>query len=118
MSIIRIITLSKILFLHFDSLLLRYMSVEVLRESACDCIHEIISKGMEPVAKKKLVESLLIVLEQSGILIPHEVCRLFKLLFVIVVVSSAFALCLSIFTVRVCFVETCLLVTCQYFIGG
>ena len=23
------------------------MSVEVLRESACDCIHEIIMKGME-----------------------------------------------------------------------
>lgn len=62
------------------------MSVEVLRESACDCIHEIICKGMEPIAKKKLVESLLIVLEQSGILIPHEVCRLFR--FVIVVVSS------------------------------
>ncbi|XP_015780138.1 PREDICTED: exportin-T-like [Acropora digitifera] len=56
----------------FISLLLRYMSVEVLRESACDCIHEIICKGMEPIAKKKLVESLLIVLEQSGILIPHE----------------------------------------------
>ncbi|XP_029201596.2 exportin-T-like [Acropora millepora] len=56
----------------FISLLLRYMSVEVLRESACDCIHEIICKGMEPIAKKKLVESLLIVLEQSGILIPRE----------------------------------------------
>lgn len=74
------------MFLHFDSLLLRYMSVEVLRESACDCIHEIICKGMEPIAKKKLVESLLIVLEQSGIPIPHEVRRLFR--FVIVVVSS------------------------------
>ena len=49
------------------------MSVEVLRESACDCIHEIILKGMEPMAKKELVESLLIVLEQSGILLPQEV---------------------------------------------
>ena len=49
------------------------MSVEVLRESACDCIHEIIMKGMEPLAKKELVESLLSVLEKSGILEPQEV---------------------------------------------
>ena len=49
------------------------MSVEVLRESACDCIHEIIMKGMEPLAKKELVESLLSVLEKSGILKPQEV---------------------------------------------
>lgn len=57
---------------RFISLLLQYMSVAVLRESACDCIHEIILKGMEPMAKKELVESLLIVLEQSGILLPQE----------------------------------------------
>ena len=49
------------------------MSVEVLRESACDCIHEIIMKGMEPLAKKELVESLLSVLEKSSILEPREV---------------------------------------------
>ena len=49
------------------------MSVEVLRESACDCIHEIIMKGMEPLAKKELVESLLTVLEKSSILEPQEV---------------------------------------------
>ena len=49
------------------------MSVEVLRESACDCIHEIIMKGMEPLAKKELVESLLSVLEKSSILEPQEV---------------------------------------------
>ena len=55
------------------STLLRYMSVEVLRESACDCIHEIIMKGMDPMAKKELVESLLSVLEKSGILMPQEV---------------------------------------------
>ena len=55
------------------STFLRYMSVEVLRESACDCIHEIIMKGMEPLAKKELVESLLSVLEKSGILEPQEV---------------------------------------------
>ncbi|CAH3151650.1 unnamed protein product [Porites evermanni] len=48
------------------------MSVEVLRESACDCIHEIIMKGMEPLAKKELVESLLSVLKKSSILEPQE----------------------------------------------
>jgi len=57
---------------RFISALLRYMSVEVLRESACDCIHEIIMKGMDPMAKKELVESLLSVLEKSGILMPQE----------------------------------------------
>lgn len=56
----------------FISLLLRYMSVEVLRESACDCMHEIIIKGMEPVAKQELVESLLSVLEKSGVLQLQE----------------------------------------------
>ena len=49
------------------------MSVEVLRESACDCIHEIIMKGMEPLVKKELVESLLSVLEKSSILELQEV---------------------------------------------
>ena len=59
--------------LLFPSALLRYMSVEVLRESACDCIHEIIMKGMEPVAKRELIESLVSVLEKSGVLQPQEV---------------------------------------------
>lgn len=49
------------------------MSVEVLRESACDCIHEIIMKGMEPVAKRELIESLVSVLEKSGVLQLQEV---------------------------------------------
>ena len=49
------------------------MSVEVLRESACDCMHEIIIKGMEPVSKQELVESLLSVLEKSGVLQLQEV---------------------------------------------
>ncbi|CAH3141687.1 unnamed protein product [Porites evermanni] len=57
---------------RFISTFLQYMSVEVLRESACDCIHEIIMKGMEPLAKKELVESLLSVLEKSSILEPQE----------------------------------------------
>ena len=52
------------------------MSVEVLRESTCDCMHEIIMKGMEPVAKQELVESLLSVLEKSGVLQLREVNKL------------------------------------------
>lgn len=59
--------------LLFASALLRYMSVEFLRESACDCIHEIIMKGMEPVAKRELIESLVSVLEKSGVLQLQEV---------------------------------------------
>ena len=55
------------------------MSVEVLRESACDCIHEIIMKGMEPIAKKELVESLLSVLEKSGVLEQQEVHCMYKM---------------------------------------
>ncbi|XP_041348237.1 LOW QUALITY PROTEIN: exportin-T-like [Gigantopelta aegis] len=56
----------------FVSLLLRFLSMTLLRESACDCIHEIVSKGMDPVAKTTLVESFMSVLENSGILKPPE----------------------------------------------
>ena len=57
----------------FVSMLLRYMSIDVLRESACDCFHEIISKGMDPVAKTELIESVTKVLHESGVLPPKEV---------------------------------------------
>lgn len=71
-----LVTMVKFRFLcsYYFSSLLRYMLVEVLRESACDCMHEIITKGMEPVAKQELVESLLSVLEKSGVLQLQEVC--------------------------------------------
>jgi exportin-T len=49
--------------------------VDILRESVCDCFHEIISKGMDPVAKTDLVESLVRVLESAGVLNPSEVCH-------------------------------------------
>uniref|UniRef100_UPI00358FE804 exportin-T isoform X2 n=1 Tax=Myxine glutinosa TaxID=7769 RepID=UPI00358FE804 len=51
---------------RFISLLLGHMSVDVLRESACDCLLEIVSKGMEPRDKMELVESLSQVLEAAG----------------------------------------------------
>ncbi|XP_064399906.1 exportin-T-like [Halichondria panicea] len=50
------------------SLLLKYLSVSTLRESAVDTLHEIISKGMDPPAKIKLVESLCKILESVGVL--------------------------------------------------
>ncbi|XP_053377142.1 exportin-T-like isoform X1 [Mercenaria mercenaria] len=52
----------------FVPVIIRFMSMPLLRESACDCIHEIISKGMDPVAKTKLVESFTDVLENVGVL--------------------------------------------------
>ncbi|XP_071784413.1 exportin-T-like [Asterias amurensis] len=57
---------------RFVSLLLRYLSIDVLRESACDCFHEIISKGMDPIAKTELVESITKVLHDSGVIPPSD----------------------------------------------
>ncbi|XP_051231439.1 exportin-T isoform X1 [Dicentrarchus labrax] len=51
---------------RFVNLLLSQMSVEELREEACDCLFEIINKGMDPVDKTKLVESLCQVLQSAG----------------------------------------------------
>ncbi|XP_012587721.1 PREDICTED: exportin-T [Condylura cristata] len=51
---------------RFLSMLLGHMSVEVLREEACDCLFEIVNKGMDPVGKMKLVESLCQVLQSAG----------------------------------------------------
>ncbi|XP_040200029.1 exportin-T [Rana temporaria] len=51
---------------RFINMLLGHMSVEVLREEACDCLFEIVNKGMDPVDKTKLVESLCRVLQSAG----------------------------------------------------
>ncbi|XP_028305043.1 exportin-T [Gouania willdenowi] len=51
---------------RFVHLLLSQMSVEDLREEACDCLFEIVNKGMDPVDKTKLVESLCSVLQSAG----------------------------------------------------
>lgn len=53
-------------FCRFVNLLLSHMSVEELREEACDCLFEIVNKGMDPVDKTKLVESLSRVLRNAG----------------------------------------------------
>ncbi|XP_062374318.1 exportin-T isoform X1 [Sardina pilchardus] len=51
---------------RFVNLLLSQMSVEDLREEACDCLFEIVNKGMDPVDKTKLVELLCQVLQSAG----------------------------------------------------
>ena len=53
--------------------IIQFMSQTLLRESACECIQEIISKGMDPVAKTKLIESFAEVLENVGVLNVSEV---------------------------------------------
>lgn len=61
---------------RFVPVLLHFLTLSLLRESACDCIYEILSKGMEPVAKTELVESFFSVLDNTGILNPPEVSML------------------------------------------
>ncbi|XP_056000713.1 exportin-T-like isoform X2 [Ostrea edulis] len=51
----------------FVQVLLEFMSMPLLRESACDCILDVINKGMEPVAKTKLIESFTSILQNRGI---------------------------------------------------
>lgn len=50
----------------FVNLLLSQMSVEELREEACDCLFEMVNKGMDPLEKSKLVESLCGLLQSAG----------------------------------------------------
>lgn len=53
---------------RFVDLLVLFLRKPLLREAATDCLHDIVAKGMDPVAKTKLVESLLTVLDSAGIL--------------------------------------------------
>lgn len=55
------------------NLLLSQMSVDSLREEACDCLYEIVNKGMDPVDKTKLVESLCQVLQSAGFFSVEQV---------------------------------------------
>jgi exportin-T len=54
--------------MRFVDLLVRFLREQPLREAAADCLHDIVAKGMDPVAKIKLVESLFSVLDSAGIL--------------------------------------------------
>lgn len=60
---------------RFVNLLLSHMSMEELREEACDCLFEIVNKGMDPVDKTKLVESLCQVLQSAGFFNVEQVCQ-------------------------------------------
>lgn len=62
-------------------MLLGHMSVEVLREEACDCLYEIVNKGMDPNDKTKLVESLCQVLQSAGFFSINQVCDINILFF-------------------------------------
>lgn len=53
---------------RFVNCLLTYLNQEDIRENACDCLLEIINKGMDADAKTRLVESLSDVLEKTGIM--------------------------------------------------
>ncbi|KAL8603758.1 hypothetical protein ACOMHN_024374 [Nucella lapillus] len=52
--------------------LLRFLAKPLLRESCCDCIYEVLSKGMDPPAKLQLVESFFTVLEKNQVLTPAQ----------------------------------------------
>ena len=54
--------------MRFVDLLVRFLREHPLREAAADCLHDIVAKGMDPVAKIKLFESLFSVLDSAGIL--------------------------------------------------
>lgn len=53
--------------------LVDHLKEPLLREAAADCIHEIITKGMDPVTKAQLIESFVTVLDQAGVLKPVDV---------------------------------------------
>uniref|UniRef100_A0A2K6KXQ2 Exportin-T n=1 Tax=Rhinopithecus bieti TaxID=61621 RepID=A0A2K6KXQ2_RHIBE len=51
---------------RFINMRLGQMSIEVLWEEAYDCLFEVVNKGMDPIDKMKLVESLYQVLQSAG----------------------------------------------------
>lgn len=53
---------------RFVGSFIHFLKVPRLRDSTCDCISDIINKGMDPVAKVKLVESFATIMNQSGAL--------------------------------------------------
>ncbi|XP_069692791.1 exportin-T-like isoform X3 [Periplaneta americana] len=57
---------------RFVEVLLSLLRTVESREAAVDCIHDIINKGMEPMDKFQLIESLVPVLQNSNILKPFK----------------------------------------------
>uniref|UniRef100_A0A2R5L8T3 Exportin-T n=1 Tax=Ornithodoros turicata TaxID=34597 RepID=A0A2R5L8T3_9ACAR len=58
---------------RFVSILVQFLSMPSLREASCECIYEIVGKGMDPLSKVKLIQSLSEVLQSAGILGLSEV---------------------------------------------
>ena len=58
---------------RFVCKLVDHLKEPLLREAAADCIHEVITKGMEPLAKTQLIESFVTVLDRAGVLKPVDV---------------------------------------------
>lgn len=56
----------------FVGKLVGHLKEPLLREAGADCIHEIIYKGMDPLAKTQLIESFVTVLDQAGVLKPED----------------------------------------------
>ncbi len=75
---------------RFVNLLLSHMSMEELREEACDCLFEIVNKGMDPVDKTKLVESLCQVLQSAGFFNIEQVCEYIIVLETVHLVKNPF----------------------------
>ncbi|XP_063847188.1 exportin-T-like [Scylla paramamosain] len=57
---------------RFVCKLVDHLKEPLLREAAADCIHEVITKGMEPLAKTQLIESFVTVLDRAGVLKPVD----------------------------------------------
>ncbi|XP_066912669.1 exportin-T-like [Clytia hemisphaerica] len=53
---------------RFISKILEFLSHEEIRESACECLQEIVNKGMDSAGKTRLVESLSDVLVKIGVM--------------------------------------------------
>lgn len=52
---------------RFVPIILQCLGDDLKRESACDCLREIVSKGMQPLNKLKLIDSLTTVLDNLGV---------------------------------------------------
>lgn len=69
---------------RFVRKLVDHLKEPLIREAAADCIHEIITKGMDPVTKTQLIESFVTVLDQAGVLKPIDVSIFYFYLFLVI----------------------------------
>jgi exportin-T len=60
---------------QFFPLLVQQLSRTELREDTADCLLFIVTKGMEPLQKMKLVESLSNILDAANVLNPQNVLK-------------------------------------------